>query len=153
MEKIIEKISIVQSKKIIYNYTNSKPIKNEEINKFIKKFEDFFLTKIDEDYINFLKVSDGLEYNGYRIYCSFDYTTNDIEQSVFQNNELWYDEYDKDREFVFFAHSGLDLFVFNKIEKKYQLLDRSSSDVYKEFDSFSNMLLFILMLMLNEELD
>lgn len=153
MEKILEKISLIQSKRLIYNYSNPKPIDTDRIINFVKEYEIFFSTKIDEDYINFLKISDGIWFNGYRVYSSFDHIKNKVEYGIFQNNELWYEEYDKDREYIFFAESGSDLFVFNKQEKQYQLLDRYSGDVYKEYNSFSDMLLYILKLMLYEEVD
>lgn len=124
---------------------------NQEI--FKEKFKSFFNVKIDEQYLIFLSLCDGLEENGYKIYSSYDHTINKVEYGIFQNNELWYEEYDKDREYIFFAESGSDLFVLNKQEKQYQLLDRYSGDVYKKFNSFNDMLLYILKLMLYEEVD
>lgn len=150
---LLDKIFMIQNKRLNYNYSNQLPIDENQINNFIKKYENFFSTKIDEDFITFMKVSNGIWFNGYKIYSSNDHIKNKVEYGIFQNNELWYEEYDKEREYIFFAESGSDLFVFNKQEKKYQLLDRYSGDVYKIFSSFDDMLLYILKLMLYEEVD
>jgi len=153
MNEINDKISKIKLERIKYNYSNPNPIDENKIEKFTKEFEVFFSNEIDNDFISFLKISNGIEFNGYKVYSSFDHKKNKVEYGIFQNNEIWYEEYDKDREYIFFAESGSDLYVFNKSIKKYLLLDRYSGDVYKEYNSFNEMLLYILKLMLYEDVE
>ncbi len=153
MNEINDKISKIKLERIKYNYSNPNPIDENKIEKFTKEFEVFFSNEIDNDFISFLKISNGIEFNGYKVYSSFDHIKNKVEYGIFQNNEIWYEEYDKDREYIFFAESGSDLYVFNKSIKKYLLLDRYSGDVYKEYNSFNEMLLYILKLMLYEDVE
>ena len=153
MEEILTKINKIKIERLQYNYSTPEPIEVDKISVFTKDYEKFFDSKIDDKFIDFLKICDGLEENGYQVYSSFDHIKKKTEYGIFQNNELWYEEYDKDKEYIFFAESGTDLFVFNKLEKKYLLLDRSSGDIYENFETFNDMLLYILKLMLYEEID
>lgn len=153
MNEILEKINKIRTERLEYNYSNPTPIDENKIENFTKEFETFFNIKIDNDFLTFLKITDGIEDNGYKVYSSFDHVKNKVEYGIFQNNELWYEEYDKDREYIFFAESGSDLYVFSKSIKKYLLLDRYSGDVYKEYNSFNEMLLYILKLMLYEDVE
>ncbi len=153
-EDIQKKIQEIREFRTEYNLPLlNMPIKEDEMNPFLEKYKSFFKTECDEDFINFLKICNGLEENGYQIYSSYDHSLSDVEYGIFQNNELWYEEYDFDNDFIFFAESGMDLFVFDKDNSQYKLLDRYSGDVYNEYKSFNEMLLYILKLMLNEEVE
>ena len=153
MNNILDKIRQIKSLITSYNYEPSSAINENSLNPFIKEYEIFFKENIDSEFIDFLMISNGLEFNGYRIFSSANYSIKNVPYGIFENNELFYEQDEEDKKYILFAVSGSDLFVFNKEEKKYQLLDRYSGDVYKEYDSFNDMLLYILKLMLYEEVD
>ncbi len=153
MEEIIERINKIKEIEENYNQEFPLPIDSNNIESFIEKFKAYFSVEdVDEGFINFLKICDGLDFNGYQIYSSYDHTINGVEYGIFQNNKLWYED-EENKDFIFYAESGSDLYVFNKQNNTYELQDRYSRDVFKSYKSFGEMLLYILKLMLYEEVE
>ncbi len=150
METIKEKINRIKEIENQFNQDFPKPIEESKIEEFKEIFLDFFKIEVDEEFLDFLKICDGLDFNGFQIYSSYNHTIKKVLYGIFENNELWYEVPDF-KKYVFFAESGQDLFVFNKESKKYELLDRYCGDLIKTYNSFNNMLLYILKLMLYEE--
>lgn len=154
MENYIEKIEQVRLNRSVYNLQIPEPIKEYSINSFKEKYKAFFGIKMDDESINFYKICDGLEDSGYKIYSSYNHTINKTEYGIFQNNELWYSDIEDFRNYVFYGESGMEFFVFNKEQEEYQCLDRYNTDnIIATFNSFNDMLLYILKLMLYEEVD
>lgn len=149
--EIIERLEKIEHERSEYNLQIPPPIRNVE--KFKEEYLDYFGQVVDEQIIEFYQIHDGLDENGYQIYSSYDHIINKVEYGIFQNNELLYEQDEDDKKYIFFAVSGMDLYVFNKEEKEYQLLDRASGDKYNSFKDFDDMLLYILKLMLYEDAD
>lgn len=152
--EILARLNTIKQERSNYNISTPEPIQENAIKNFEDKFKIFFGLEIDFEYVDFLKIHNGLDENGYQIYSSYDHNINGVEYGIFQNNELWYEDLEDFRDYIFFAESGSELFVFDKTQKKYQCLDRYNSDnIIKTFNNFSDMLLYILKLMLYEEVD
>lgn len=148
MSKIKDLVSRIEKIELKYSQEIPKPIVNSTVQNFKDNFLKNFKTESDKDFIEFLKLSDGIEFNGYTIYSSHDHTINGVEYGIFENNETWVD-INPDMKYIYFGESDLDLYAYNKINKKYVVLDRYSSDVYESFDNFESLLEHILEKMLN----
>ena len=153
MEDIELKINEIKTERAEYNLTIPLPMNEENIEELKKEFKRFFNSEIDQEYLNFLKICNGLEENGFTIFSSNNHIVNKVYYGIFENNEFFYEQDEEDKKYILYATSGQDFFVFNKENSHYELLDRYSGDVYKKYSSFNEMLLYILKLMLNEEID
>lgn len=151
MSAITDKIDAI---KAIYDeyYGESipNPISQADLSKFKKEYYKFFKVKIDDEYIAFLKICDGIEEAGIKILSSKDREVNGVIYGIIENNKMWYEAYEGFQDYIFFASSGLDFFVFNKKTKKYELRDRHGGDMMETFGSFNEMLLYILDLMIGK---
>lgn len=153
MNDILEKIEQLKQKRIEYDYENPEPITSDSISSFEEEFKTFFKIDIDNQFIDFLKECDGLTFNGFRIFSSKNYENKGVPYGIFENNNLFYEQDEEDRQYVLHATSGQDLFVLNKDKNVYQLLDRYSGDDFKDFKDFNDMLMYILKLMLSEDVE
>ncbi|MAN26755.1 MULTISPECIES: YrhA family protein [Mesonia] len=151
MKDIEIKINEIKNEREEYNLKIPLPINEKNIENFKKKFKVFFDLEVDKDYLSFFKICNGLEENGFIIFSSNNHIVNKVYYGIFENNEFFHEQDEEDKKYILFATSGQDLFVFNKEKSQYQLLDRYTGDVYNEYESFNDMLLYILKLMLNEE--
>lgn len=153
-EKIKTRLEIIKTGRNKYNISSPNPIDDEKIEQFKNEFKIVFEIECDELFIEFLKVSDGLEDSGYKVYSSYNQIVNKTEYGIFQNNELWHSEIEETKNYIFFAESGMEFFVFNKLKKQYECIGRDRIETTLEiFNSFDEMLLYILKLMLFEEIE
>ncbi len=145
IEKLIRKI---KKERNAFNLSIPKGLDNKDVASFSIKFKEYFKTSLDDEYLEFLKICNGLEENGVIIYSSNYFDVNNVLYGIFENNEVWYNQDEESKRYVFFAESGQYTFVFNKTEMNFEILDRYSGDAVEIFDSFNKMLEYILKLML-----
>lgn len=148
MEKVNYLIAQIKSERKKYNLDIPKPIETTLVDGFINSYEVIFKVELAPNYLQFLKICDGLVENGFTIYSSQNHTIKKVEYGIFENNETWAD-INPNMKFIYFGDSDQDLYVYNKVSKKYEVLDRYSSDVYESFDNFEFLLEHILEKMLN----
>lgn len=151
MEEIQKKIDEIKMERATYNLAIPEPITETDALTFKKEFSSVFGTMVDDDYLNFLMICNGLEENGFQIYASTNHEKEGVLYGIFENNQIWREEIEGFDNYIFYAESGQDLFVCNKFDKRYLLLDRSSGGIFKSFQSLDRMLLYILNAMLNED--
>ena len=149
MSTIKDFVTSIKNINLKYSQEIPKPIVNSTVQNFKDKFFNIFETEIDKDFIEFLKLSDGIEFNGCTIYSSNNHTVDGVEYGIFENNETWLD-INLDKQYIYFGDSDQDLYAYNKLNKKYEVLDRYCSDVEESFDNFENLLEYIKKIMLNE---
>ncbi|UYZ62000.1 YrhA family protein [Hymenobacter weizhouensis] len=90
-------------------------------------------------YLNILSVTDGLEWNGVVLYASetrlHDNDELDIQGLLEANVQLRL-AYTPDKDFIYFAESGIDAFRHNLIANKFEISDRVvGTSVYETFDT------------------
>ena len=103
--------------------------------------------EIPQEYKKFLRVMDGLNWSGLFIYSS--HNTDDYEHGFVETNLAWR-SYEVNENFLFFADSDINLYAYNLVEKRYELQDRTSGDVYDSFKTFDEMITEALRLSLHE---
>lgn len=140
-----EKLEAVISKEKGYGITLPRGLDNQEIIKTEKEIKEKLDYQITDIYKLFISIVNGLESNGIAIYAGLNDTKNGIQQGIIENNEEWqkaFNDYEIDSfmETIFFAESGLELFGFDKSDKRYKIFDRSSGSINKEFIDFENLL-------------
>ncbi len=152
MSDILDRIETIRNlSEEYYNENIPKPIPPKNIGKFKVEYHKCFGINVDDNYLEFLNICDGLEEGGIKILSSTDKEIDGVEYGILKSNKTWYETYDGFKDYIFFASSGLDFFVFNKKSSKYELRDRYGGDIMETFESFNDMLLYILKLMLGEK--
>lgn len=122
---------------------------NEEfVEKFKDKFQQTFKCSVDLEYLNFLKECDGIDYNGYSIYSS-SFSDNELPNfDIFSNYKVW-NIYDEFKDFIVIGDSDLDLYIYNKVNSKYEVRDRGDSKLWESYDTFDSFCIKVLNEMIN----
>ena len=112
----------------------------EVLNKTVKKF---FNQVLPEQYVNFLKAINGLEFNGF-IFYGIDSTLIDVEnnQTVYgyvDTNEIWY-ENEHQKQYMFFGESNISWYCFDLLNQVYVELDNPSGTLMQTYTDFDHML-------------
>ncbi len=89
---------------IVYNA----PASNEQINILKKTAKEKFNHVLPDQYINFLKTVNGLEFNGFIIYgvdsSLLETESNETVYGYIDSNEIWYDD-EHQKQYMFFGES------------------------------------------------
>jgi hypothetical protein len=98
---------------------------------------------VPEAYIRFLRLSDGLVWNGLEIYASekvplAGHTDRFIEGFVDANLDRR--DVEACKELLIFGEGNIDLYVYNVHQRKHFILDRTSLDITEEADSFDSLI-------------
>lgn len=103
-----------------------------------------FNYELPSAYEALLALSDGVNFNGYTLYASktrpiAGYSDRLIEGFV-EANKLW-EEYaqNADHHLLVFGETGDDLFLFDRRDQKFKVIDKVGGDAYEEFDSFEEL--------------
>ena len=101
---------------------------------------------LPEDYIGFLRLTNGFNYNGYFIYCIDDtgfYLGDGIASGkkmpgIIERTLMWRQDDEEYKNWVFFGNSDMDLYVYNGDVNGYWQYN-VSGDVIDTFSTFTEM--------------
>ena len=96
-------------------------------------------------YANFLKIMDGLDFNGMSLYASEQTKSSDTSQANifgFVETNLLHRDVDVMNKYLVFGGDSMDIYIFDISKNEYQILDRVSLDSLKTFSSFDEMIEF-----------
>jgi len=125
------------------------PLGEEKTDVFQNSFNQYFSEDPDSSFINFLKLSNGLEENGHVIYAS----ENEEEEfgiGMLENNVIWHD-FEGYQKYIVYAESESLLFAYDKEGEKYLAVSQMGGRFSKSFSSCEEMLVYVMKLMLDEE--
>lgn len=106
-----------------------------EINRIRAKLN----SKIDHEYLLFLKSINGFELNGLNIYGTK--PNDDIYVlGIVEQNEFWSVELPKLREYLIVGDGDLDFYCYSNEKGKYFALSKGGLDIIEEYDGLSNFL-------------
>lgn len=115
-----------------------RPASAKDLAQCQKDMAEIELEPVPQEYINFLRKYNGFAWNGIEFYSTdqvtdpeTDYTLNDIVTA----NET-FAEYNDLPEIVLLGRADDDLYVYDIVSKKYEVLDFTGKDVMEEYDSF-----------------
>lgn len=137
---------IVEEKKSYAEKINS-GASSEEVERFLAEVKHAFHFDLPKEYIEMLKVFDGLEFNGVIIYgIDEQFVKTTINQHIngfIDNNQIWYENKEQ-KKYIFFADRDISWFCLDAERNIFVELDKSSGDLQQEFASFSDMLEYVL---------
>ncbi|WP_373464722.1 YrhA family protein [Bacillus sp. V2I10] len=141
MKEVLKEIE-----KIVVKYGSSfrNPVSDTEIIKLKQHIQQKFGNiALPESYIEFLKIVNGLDFNGLVIYGVDKVLTDKEEdekiQGFIETNELWY-ENDWQKQYIFFGDSDTAWYCYDLKESMYVELDKPSGTLIQSFDNFDSML-------------
>ncbi|MEH7061772.1 YrhA family protein [Bacillus wiedmannii] len=139
-----EKISHISKKREKRNRKFNLPINEKELSKFRKSVvEKFGEDVLPQQYYEFLKTVNGIEFNGLIIYgidqSFLDFKPINQVDSFFDANEIWESIKEED-ELIFFGDSDIAWYCYNVSKKKFVELDKPSGEHMETFCDFDTML-------------
>lgn len=125
-----ELIQQIEKKVSQFNLELTDGAEDKDIEIFVSQSLDRFNYKIPFVYIEFLKIVNGIFYNGIEIYATNEIHLNEnvILEGFIEANEIWRDDEDK-KKYIVFAESGDALYVHNLTNNEYEYVDRITLDI------------------------
>ncbi len=120
---------------------------NEDIRSLEAKCASELQATLPEQYLDFLRVYDGLVSGGVFIYSSRPHKFPDSESysHAFVDQNLIARDLDFMSEFLIFGESDMDIYVLEIASKTFQVRDRQAIDnVFEEFQCFDGLLEFMI---------
>ena len=140
MKAMIDKIRVEANR---YGELLEPPATDSELNEFIDKANTVFSTDIPDEYIEFLKIVNGLEFNGLIIYGTKNSETdpNSSPLDLFEMNEMFH-ELDNPiiSNLIVVGEDSTGVLTYDKSTKEFQYRDRIALDRIESYSSFREML-------------
>ena len=134
-------------------YKHAKKIKESDyihFKEWVRKKCPLILDSDLEDYLDFAKIADGMNFNGLFMYSI------DVEHqyNIYNYNETWWEDPEgDDEEYFFFGHENISWLCLNMEDKQFYILDLPSGYIMEHFSTFSEMMDSILNVIHFDELD
>lgn len=136
----LEEIRRVSAK---FGDTLNEGISDKESEVLLSSVEEELQVSLPEAYIVFLKLINGLEFNGFILYGAdkelLEKTSNQRINGLIDNNKVWYDN-EWEKEYLFLGDSSISWYVYEAENGSYLELDKPSGDEILEFSCFDEML-------------
>ncbi|MCY8232239.1 YrhA family protein [Priestia endophytica] len=104
---------------------------------------EFKASSLPKQYLNFLHIVNGLQFNGLNIY-GVDKGLSDIKseesiEGIIEMNELWHENAEM-KKYIFFGDADISWYCYDMDENMYMELDKPSGTIVSSFDDFDFML-------------
>ena len=103
------------------------------------EFAAKFQTPLSPEYLNFLRIHNGLNWNGLFIYGTESNSAFDVNGLVYENEGLRIDD-DRFNNIIVFADDDMSYYVYQISSKEYQVLDKIPLDIMNKFSGFDDLL-------------
>lgn len=137
---LIDEVKRIASK---YNEILEPPCTEAKLKRLRERSRAELTTDVPNDYVDFLRIMDGLDFNGMLVYASEQTTSKDSSQAEifgFVETNLMHRDVDVMRGYLVFGSDSLNIYVLDVRNNEYQVLDRASLDKATSFSSFDEML-------------
>ncbi len=137
-EKLLSDIRKVEEK---YGDSLNTPASNEQIELLKKIVKEKFGHVLPEQYVNFLKTVNGLEFNGFIFYgvdsSLLEVQNNQTAYGYVDTNEIWY-ENEHQKQYMFFGESNISGDCFDLSNGVYVELDNPLGTLMYTFNDFNS---------------
>lgn len=138
-----EKLKIIKLRRKKRNRYLNEGCSLKEIDIFLQEVKKKFKYNLPQEYIDFLCVVNGLDYNGLVLYGIdegiVEKVNNQKVTGYIDTNEIWY-ENDELKEYMFFGDSNMSWYCYNIKKNIYVELDKPSGEIEQEFSRFTDMI-------------
>lgn len=129
------------------------PLTEDKLEAFKKRVAFTLSYTLPQAYLDILAITDGLDWNGVVLYASETRMRDNEEldiQGLLEANIQLRLAYTPDKDFIYFAESGIDAFRHNLVANKFEISDRVvGTSVYETFDTADELFQRLLEKMLN----
>ncbi|MBG9598070.1 YrhA family protein [Bacillus mycoides] len=126
-----------------FNDKLNTPATDTEIGKLRERVKENFNVDLPSEYEEFLKIVNGLDFNGLVIYgvdpSLLDTERDELISGLMDTNEIWY-ENEFQKEYLFLGDSNIAWFCKNLSEGTYLELDKPSGTVMETYSDFNTMI-------------
>ncbi|MBL1227059.1 YrhA family protein [Enterococcus sp. BWR-S5] len=134
-----EKIKIIEKNEARFNSKLNAGASNEEIRALNLKFNMKHNYPLPKEYLEILKVINGIDYNGFVLYGAdsellLDKPNQEI-QGVIDSNVVWYEFVDPEKKYIFLGDDSISFYVYERATEKYWIIDRPSTDPIEEYQT------------------
>lgn len=138
-----DKFKKIVSEKKMYEEEVNLGASKEELVKFIEEVKNILNREIPSEYLNILKVANGLEFNGFILYGVDEYLLESKPKQhingLIDLNQIWY-ENEGQKKYLFLGESNISWYVYDFNERKFIELDNPSGGESTRFNTFYEML-------------
>ncbi len=138
-----EKLEAVKQEMAVYDDEINDGITEEEAVTFKLAAEEALHFSPPEEYVNVLKIVNGVEFNGFILYGVDEpllhEAPNQYVNGFIDNNEVWH-ENEWEKPYVFIGDSSISWYAYDQDAKKYYELDKPSGTEYRTFESLEELL-------------
>ena len=132
-------LASVRAEQTQFNRRQQPPLSEVAKKKFKSRVAYTLTYELPQSYLDILTVTDGLDWNGAVLYSSEtrlrDNDDLDIQGMLEANVQLRL-AYSPDKDFIYFAESGMDAYRHNLVADKFEISDRVVGDsVFETFDT------------------
>ncbi|MES5928499.1 YrhA family protein [Bacillus cereus group sp. MG9] len=126
-----------------FNDKLNTPATDTEIGKLRERVKENFNVDLPSEYEEFLKIVNGLDFNGLVIYgvdpSLLDTERDELISGLIDTNEIWY-ENEFQKEYLFLGDSNIAWFCKNLSDGTYLELDKPSGTVMETYSDFNTMI-------------
>lgn len=104
---------------------------------------DLFGYELPDGYVKLLAVTDGFDFNGHKLYAN---QTRPLEgydgnaEGFLEANDLWEDYAgNTGHHLIMFGETGDDLYLFDRHDQQFKVIDKVGGDAYEKFDTFEEL--------------
>ncbi|WP_225768824.1 YrhA family protein [Inquilinus sp. Marseille-Q2685] len=148
MEDLAKLLNQIKAERVKWGDHTPSGASEECLSRISGQISQEFGYMLDPGHLNFFRLCDGLDNNGYLIYSSGCNSEANVEDLI-SANRAWHEDSEK-KIYTFIAESGDSLFCHNNNRGIYCMLDRYSLDEYEEYDSAEELLRSVLKKMIDE---
>lgn len=127
-----------------YNSSLRGAASQQEIRNLTKSFsEKFKVSSLPKQYLNFLHITNGFEFNGLNIYGVdeglLDIKSEESIEGIMEMNELWHENAEM-KKYIFFGDADISWYCYDIDKDVYVELDKPAGMIVGSFDDFDSML-------------
>lgn len=132
-------LAVVQAEQLRFKRRQQPPLSQVALDKLRNRVAYTFSYELPQPYLNILAVTDGLSWNGVVLYASETrlLINDDLDiQGLTEANTQLRLAFTPDKNFIYFAESGMDAYRHNIVTDKFEVSDRVVGDsVFETFNT------------------
>jgi hypothetical protein len=152
MTEISKYVELIRDAGNSFGESYPEPIAEDYLETFRQQFFEYFQENPDRSFEEFLGLADGLQENGCLIFASKNYDVDGVEYGIFWHN-LVVHQTRSDRKYIVYAESESVYYGYDKESKEHVAFFQMGGEVLRSYSSCEEMLVYVMRLMLNEEVE
>ena len=121
-----KKLQEIADEKNLYGEKINDGATTEAIQRFLKEVKSELNVDLPNEYVRFLEIINGVEFNGFILYGIDQYLQNEEQNQLVNGlidyNKIWY-ENEWQKQYVFLGESNISWYIYDLVERTYYQLD------------------------------